>query len=173
VGSALGFGGGFAVGGGVGRGGVAAGVAFGGVAAGVEFGDVAAGVEFGPGALGVGAGAVEVGDGVGAAVGTDWGGLGRSTTAVPSLAVGKGEGPGDADGLGEGAGDGLIDCAGPGPRLGRDPDGWTDGPEVTAGLGLPAAMPSGGTRGAASPTAKATVARSKLRTPRATTSRAR
>jgi hypothetical protein len=150
--------------------GVGFGVGFGGltVGAGVGGPDVGRGV-----AIGVAAG-VAAGDRVGAAVGrVCCVGLGRSTTAIPPL--GDGAGSAELEGLGDGADDtlGLDDGNVPGLEIGSDSEGASGEAPVSTVLGLAIAMPSPGTRGAPIPTARATVARTRLRTPRATTSRAR
>jgi hypothetical protein len=125
----------------------------------------------------VGLGAV--GGWVGAVVGmatgrSDAGGLdGRSATTTP---VGVGDGPGSLDGdTGDEEAEGPSD--GPGlPGL-PGPPGEAPGarePGATMGVGLIAAMiPPFGCRGEPNPTARANVARTRFKTPRATTSRAR
>ena len=57
--------------------------------------------------------------------------------------------------------------------LGLGPDGVVDGAGVAIGVGDTPATSLGAVRGAPKPTASAKVARTRLRTPRATTSRAR
>jgi len=160
-----GFGVGFGVGWGVARG----------VGAGVMRG-VGAGVT-----RGLGAGVT-----VGGCVGFVFGGLvdpaagGRAADARGPMAtwpLGSGvtEGPTLADGCVDGGG---VDVPGEPTGgvvagLGVGPDGVVDGPGVTIGVGDTPATSLGAVRGAPKPTASANVARTRLRTPRATTSRAR
>jgi hypothetical protein len=149
----------------VGRAGVGAVVA-------VAAGDGAATVEPGVGdAAGVGAGgAVAAGELSGVGVGATWGtAVGRSTTATPP--------PGDSvgptiDGLGDGPGEPGGGSTGDGLEVGAGTYGSRGAP-VWPGPGLATANPSPGTRGAPIPTARATDANTRLRTPSATTSRAR
>jgi hypothetical protein len=162
------------------------GVAFGGcgVARGVARG-VGAGVTRGV-ARGVGAG-VTVGGrvGVGLAVGLLVGGFvepaaGRDDGALGPIAtwpLGRGVTVGLtlADGCVDGGG---VEIPGdPGGELvvvvGLGPAGVADGATVMMGVGEVTATPPGPVRGAPKPTARAKVARTRLRTPRATTSRAR
>jgi hypothetical protein len=90
--------------------------------------------------------------------------LGSGVTVGLPLAEGCVDGggveiPGDPDG--EPVAEGLA------------PAGVADGGPVTIGVGELTATPPGPVRGAPKPTARAKVARTRLRTPRATTSRAR
>ena len=172
------------------------GVAFGGcgVARGVARG-VGAGVTRGVGAgvtRGVGAGVTRgVGSGVGFAVGAAVGGL-PGTPVAPAAGRGVGAlGPSATTPLGSGVADGLtladgsvdgdgVETAGDpggevvvGVGVGVGPDGVADGRADTTGVGEITATSPGGVRGAPKPTARAKVARTRLRTPRATTNRAR
>jgi hypothetical protein len=123
---------------------------------------------------GVGLGAIGgwVGAVVGAATGrSDAGGLeGRTATTIP---VGVGDGDGSVDGeAGEDDAPGPSD--GPGvltPPLDVAPGSTEPGTET--GEGLIAANSPVGWRGEPMPTARAKVARTRFKTPRATTSRAR
>ena len=160
-----GFGVGFGVGWGVARG----------VGAGVMRG-VGAGVT-----RGVGAGVT-----VGGCVGFVFGGLvdpaaggladdARGPMATWPLGSGVTEGPMLADGCVDG---GAVDVPGEPPGgvvagLVVGPGGVVDGPGVAIGVGDTPATSLGAVRGAPKPTASAKVARTRLRTPRATTSRAR
>ena len=154
-----------------------------GVGCGVARG-VGAGVMRGVGAgvtRGVGAGVT-----VGGSVGFVFGGLldpaaggladgARGPMATWPLGSGVTEGPALADGCVDGGG---VDVPGEPSGgvvagLGVGPDGVVDGPGVTIGVGDTPATSLGGVRGAPNPTASAKVARTRLRTPRATTSRAR
>jgi hypothetical protein len=95
--------------------------------------------------------------------------------ATRPLGSGVADGVTLADGSVDGAG---VDTAGdPGGEVvvgvGVGPDGVADGPALTTGVGEITATSPGGVRGAPKPTARAKVARTRLRTPRATTSRAR
>jgi hypothetical protein len=167
-----GFGFGVAFGGsGVARG-VARGVG-GGVTRGVARG-VGAGVAVG-GEVGVGfALGFEVGGLVGPAAGREDGALGP--TATSPLGSGVTVGPTLADGCVDAGGVGVAIPGDPGcelvvgVRLG--PAGDADEGGVTRGVGT-TATPPGSVRGAPNPTARAKVASTRLRTPRATTSRAR
>jgi hypothetical protein len=112
-----------------------------------------------------------VGAVVGAATGrSDAGGLdGRSATTIP---VGVGVDDGSVDGAGDEDADGPSD--GPGvltPPLDVAPGSTEPGTET--GEGLTAANSPVGWRGEPMPTARAKVARTRFKTPRATTSRAR
>lgn len=168
-----GFGVGFGVGCGVARG-VGAGVTRG-VGAGVMRG-VGAGVT-----RGVGAG-VAVGGFVGFVLGRllDPAAEGRAEGARGPMATWP-LGNGVTDGLR--LADGCVDGVGvdaPGEPcgevvvgLGVGPDGVVDGGAVTIGVGETPATSLGAVRGAPNPTARAKLARTRLRTPRATTSRAR
>jgi hypothetical protein len=154
-----------------------------GVGFGVGFG-VARGV--GAGVMrGVGAG-VTRGVGAGGCVGFVFGGLvdpgagglavePRGPIATWPLGSGVTKGPTLADGCVDGGG---VDVPGEPPGgmvagLGVGPDGEGDGPGVPIGVGDAPATSLGSVRGAPRPTASANVARTRLRTPRATTSRAR
>lgn len=155
---------GVGVGLGVGRG-VGSGVACGvGVGRGVGFG-VAAGVGVATGVGAMTGGAVGVG--VGRTATITPGDVGVGDGSVVGKTLGAGDGDGNADGpIGtDGCGDALV--AGPegrtGDAVGSSDPGWFDGPP---------AMPSP-SLGAEMPTATANVARTRLRRPRATTSRAR
>jgi hypothetical protein len=147
-----------------------------GVGFGVGFG-VARGVARGVGAgvtRGVGAGGFVFGGLVDPAAG------GRADDARGPMAtwpLGSGvtEGPTLADGCVDGGG---VDVPGEPPGgivagLGLGPDDDVDGAGVTIGVGDAPATSLGSVRGAPRPTASAKVARTRLRTPRATTSRAR
>ncbi len=154
------------------------GVAFGGwgVARGVARG-VGAGVTRGVGA-GVAVGG-RVGVGLGFAVGGLVGPAGRADGGLGPIAtrpLGSGVTVGLilADGCVDG--DGVSVPGDPGGGLvvvGLGPAGVADGGAVTTGVGEVTASPPGSVRGAPKPTASAKVARTRLRTPRATTSRAR
>ena len=181
--SGLGFGFGVALG--VGSG-VARGVARG-VGAAVTRG-VGAGVTRGVGAgvtRGVGAG-VAVGGRVGVGLGFAVGGLvgpaaGRADGSLGPMAtwpLGSGVTVGLilADGCVDGGcvevpGDPIGELVVVG--LGPGPAGVADGEAVTTGVGEVTATPPGSVRGAPKPTVRAKVARTRLRTPRATTNRAR
>jgi hypothetical protein len=176
-----GFGFGFGVGFGVGCG-VARGVARG-VGAGVTRG-VGAGVMRGVGAgvtRGVGAG-VTAGGFVGFVLGglPDPAAVGRADGARGPMATWPlGSGVTDGLRLAGGGGDGGG-VAVPGEPwgdvdvgLGLGPNRVVDGAGVAIGVGDTRATSLGGVRGAPKPTASAKVARTRLRTPRATTSRAR
>jgi hypothetical protein len=155
---------------------VARGVARG-VGAGVTRG-VGAGVTRGVGAgvaAGVGvAGGLAVGPLVGPAAGREDGALGPTAT----WPVGSGVTVGFrlADGWVDDDGEGVAVPGDAGCELvvvvGLGPAGVEDGGAVTKGVGT-AATPPGTVLGAPNPTARAKVARTRLRTPRATTSRAR
>jgi hypothetical protein len=140
-------------------------------------------------ARGVGAGvirAVGAGVTVGGCVGFVFGGLvdpaagggvddARGPMATWPPGSGVTEGPTLADGWVDGGG---VDVPGEPPggvvaKLGAGPDGVADGAGVSIGLGETPATSLGAVRGAPRPTASAKVARTRLRTPRATTSRAR
>jgi hypothetical protein len=129
------------------------------------------GVAFG-GAVGVG-----VGLPVGAAVGRVTGVL-AGTVGVGRRAIPPPDGVGVAEPGSDGPADGSADPAG---GDGSVEGGWVSGDPVApgpdgvtaAGVDGPAAMPFGGSSGAPIPTAKANAARTRLRTPRATTRRAR
>ncbi len=140
-----------------------------GVGAGVTRG-VGAGVAVG-GRVGVGLG-FAVGGFVGPATGRADGGLGPMATWP--LGSGVTVGLTLADGCVDG---GAVDVPGdPGGELvvvGPGTAGVADGGAVTTGVGEVTASPPGSVRGAPKPTARAKVARTRLRTPRATTSRAR
>ena len=179
------------VGAGVARG-VGAGVARG-VGAGVARG-VGAGVARGVGAgvaRGVGAGVAAggrvavgfavgllVGGLVGPATGRDDGALGPMATwplgsgVTVRLPLGDGTVEGGAVGVGVGVevpGDSGAELVVVGPGLA----GVAEGGTLTTGVGESTATSPGPVRGAPIPTASANVARTRLRTPRATTSRAR
>jgi hypothetical protein len=149
-----------------------------GVGLGVGFG-VACGVGVG---LGVGFG-VACGVGVGLGVGPTTGvaagvGVGRTATITPGdVGVGDGSVVGETLGAGDGDGnaDGPIGTDGCGDPLAVGPEGATGDAEGSSDPGRlegPPAMTSP-SLGAEMPTANANVARTRLRRPRATTSRAR
>jgi hypothetical protein len=105
---------------------------------------------------------------------------GRAATTTP-VGVGCGWSVGDAlaDAAGEAgaieAGCDGDDSGGPTEAIGVGSEGWegcVDGAR-TLGEGLAAATPGRGVRGAVAPTARANVASTRLRTPNATTRRAR
>ena len=128
-------------------------------------------------AVGVGVGfafGLVVGALVGPAAGRDDGALGP--TATWPLGSGVTVGVRLPDGCVEGGGVGVATPGDPGWELGvgvgLGPAGVEDGGAVTRGVGT-AATPPGSVLGAPNPTASAKVARTRLRTPRATTSRAR
>jgi hypothetical protein len=163
AGLGVGFGVGFGVGCGVARG----------VGAGVMRG-VGAGVTRGVGAGVTAGGSVVLGGLVDPAAGGRADG-GRGPMATWPLGSGVTEGPTPDDGCVDGGGVEVPGepSGGVVAGLGLGPNGVVDGPDVTIGVGDTPATSLGAVRGAPRPTVSAKVARTRLRTPRATTSRAR
>lgn len=154
--------------------GLGLGVGFGrGVGCGVVLG-VGGGVTAGGVAVGLGVVAGAVGPLVGAADGPDPGGcgVGRTATMIAPLGAGSPEGEvlGDDGAVADGVdAAGVADDGGAGVA----PTGSREGRTVPAGVDGAAATLPGACRGAPIPTAIANVASTRLRTPSATTSRAR